>query len=526
MTGFARNKSSGWFGQIALAGLLVLSVPAARGASPDAVVAAIPAPPAVQTVITDGLDSDGSVRLSVNRTRLIVLASKLRNADKDGAAITEGSADIATVQPMSANSVLVTAKKLGSTNLILEDDLGHRQQAEIIVEADLDGIRQQLKGLSPQANIEADDVNGTIVLRGHIPSLKLADEAVQIATAYAGKPDKVANLLEISGGQQVMLQVKVAEVSKSALSQLGINIGYTDGRTFVGSNINTINPFATSGGNLFTQTLTSIAPGANVQFFGNILAQRSAFDYFVNCLQQNQLMRTLSEPDLTALSGEQANFQVGGQIPIPVPQQGGSGTTGSVITVQYQNYGVLLHFTPVVLGDGRIRLKIDPEISDLDYAHGVSIGGFVIPGFITRTVDTTVELADGQTFTLAGLLSNQVTATSNATPVLGDLPIIGSLFRSVSYQRNQTELVVMVTPRLVEPLNPDQVLAGPGEHWRYPSQADLFLWRDLGGEAGEKAATALNPPAPGASVKTAGPPPQYHGEYGFTPTADTKVLEQ
>jgi Flp pilus assembly secretin CpaC len=118
----------------------------------------------------------------------------------------------------------------------------------------------------------------------------------------------------------------------------------------------------------------------------------------------------------------------------------------------------LLHFTPVVLGDGRIRLKIDPEVSDLDYSHGVSIAGFTIPGFTTRTVDTTVELADGQTFTIAGLLSDQVTATSNTTPGLGDMPILGALFRSVQYQRNQTELVVMVTPRLVEGINPDQVL--------------------------------------------------------------------
>lgn len=522
MTGFVRFNS--FPSRFALAALLVLLVPAARGAAPDG-SAPVGAVPAVQSVITDGLDADGSVRLSVNRTRLIVTAARLRNADKDGAAITQGSTDIATVQPISANTVLITAKKLGSTNLILEDELGHRQQAEIIVEADLEGVRQQMKGLSPLASIQVDDDNGTMVLRGRVPSLKMADEAVQIATAFAGKADKVANLLEVSGGQQVMLQVKVAEVSKSALSQLGINFGYTDGKTFIGNNINSINPFGVTGANLFTNSLAAVTPGANIELFGNILAQRSAFDYFVNALQQNQLMRTLSEPNLTTLSGEPANFQVGGQIPIPVPQQGGSGSSGTVITIQYQNYGVLLHFTPVVLGDGRIRLKIDPEISDLDYAHGVSIGGFVIPGFITRTVDTTVELGDGQTFTLAGLLSDQVTATNNSTPLLGDIPILGSLFRSVSYQRNQTELVVMVTPRLVEPLNPDQVLSGPGEHWRFPSQADLFLWRDLGGEAVDKSASA-NAPTGGKNEKTAGPPPQFHGQYGFTPTADTKVLEQ
>jgi pilus assembly protein CpaC len=332
----------------------------------------------------------------------------------------------------------------------------------------------------------------------------------------------VANLLEVSGGQQVMLEVKFAEVSKSALSQLGVNFGYTDGKTFMGNNIDQINPFSVSGSDLFTNALASAAPGNNIQLFGNIRFAKSAFDYFVNCLRQNQLMRTLAEPNLTTTSGEQASFQVGGQIPIPVPQQGGSGTSGSVITIQYVNYGVLLHFTPVVLGDGRIRLKIDPEVSDLDYANGVSIGGFVVPGFTTRTVDTTVELADGQTFAIAGLLNNQVTATTNVTPGLGDIPVLGELFNSVSYQRNQTELVVMVTPHVVDALNPDQVTALPGEHWRYPSEADLFIWRDLGGEIPEKTGAI---PTSVPADKTMGPPPQFQGRYGFTPTADTNVVE-
>jgi pilus assembly protein CpaC len=164
-------------------------------------------------------------------------------------------------------------------------------------------------------------------------------------------------------------------------------------------------------------------------------------------------------------------------------------------------------------------LKIDPEVSDLDYAHGVSLDGFVIPGFTTRTVDTTVELADGQTFTIAGLLNNQVTATTNTTPGIGDIPILGALFRSINYQRSQTELVVMVTPRLVEGINPEQVVAGPGEHWRYPTEADMFLNRDMGG-------VATGPVGASAPAKVAGPPPQFHGSYGFMPTADTFVLER
>jgi pilus assembly protein CpaC len=476
-------------------------------------------PPAAGIVVIEGLDPDGSLTIPVNRSRVLVTAAPLKDAGHDGAAIMEGSPDIATVSPLSQTSILITAKKPGSTNLIIEDETGRRQLIELVVEADLQALRDQLKTLNPAADIEAGEVNGTIFLRGRVPTLQVADQAVQITAAYAGNAAKVTNLLEVSGGQQVMLEVKFAEVSKSVSTNLGVNFGYTDGKTFVGNNTAQINPFTLSSGDLFGQAINSSVPGSAISYFGDIKFANSAFDYFIQCLRQNQLMRTLAEPNLTVISGEQANFQVGGQIPIPVPQQssGGSGG-GSVITIQYENYGVLLHFTPVVLGDGRIRLKIDPEVSDLDYAHGVSIAGFTIPGFTTRTVDTTVELADGQTFTIAGLLNNQVTATANITPGLGDLPILGSLFRSVQYQRNQTELVVMVTPRLVEGINPDQVVSAPGEHWRYPTEADLFLNRDLGGEEVAKSAEAA-----GAPVKVAGPPPEFHGSYGFMPTADTFV---
>jgi pilus assembly protein CpaC len=524
---------------LALAALILGAVPAiaagqSNGAAADQEIAAnqaislgaaatqpsTDASPAVgglldSPVVTDGLDPDGKVHLSINHSRTVVTAARLRNADHDGAAVIAGSADVITIDAMSPNSILITAKKAGTTNIVLEDELGRRQAIDVLVDSDLGALKAQLIELNPQATIDVTDDNGSMFLTGHVPSLKIAEQATQIASAWAGA-GKVVNLLEISGGQQVMLQVKFAEVSKTVQTQLGVNFGYSDGKTFFGNNIGQVNPFVLSGANIESNALNAVSPGGAVQFFGDASFGRSAMAYFVNCLRTNQLMRTLAEPNLTTVSGEQASFQVGGEIPIPVPQQGGGGgASSSVVTIQYENYGVILHFTPVVLGDGRIRLKIDPEVSDLDYAHGVTIGGFVIPGFTTRTVDTTVELADGQTFTIAGLLNDQVTSTANTTPVLGDLPVLGSLFRSVEYQRNQTELVVMVTPRLVEGLNPSQVTAGPGEHWRYPSEADLFLMRDLGGEA----------TAPPAAPQAAGPPPQFRGQYGFAPTPNTFAVE-
>jgi pilus assembly protein CpaC len=489
--------------------------PSKSAAQPPPDSASAPAGP----VIVEGLDPDGRLRLAVGRSRALICATRLRSAEHDGAAIAQGTADVASAIPVTPNSIMVTARKAGSTNLIIEDDLGRRQLVEVIVGVDLYVLQEQLKSLSPDASIDATDDNGSLVLRGHVPSLKIADQAAQIAGAYYS--GKVVNLLEVSGGQQVMLQVKFAEVSRSVATNLGVNFGETDGKTYFANNVGNINPFSLSSASLFAaDPLSAAGPGSAVQLFGNAAFGRSAFDYFISCLRTNQLMRTLAEPDLTAISGEQASFQVGGQIPIPVPQQSaGGGTGGAVITIQYENYGILLHFTPVVLGDGRIRLKIDPEVSDLDYAHGVTIGGFVVPGFTTRTVDTTVELADGQTFSIAGLLNNQVSATTNSIPGLGDLPVLGALFRSVQYQRNQTELVVMVTPRLVEAVNPDQVPTAPGENWRYPNEADLFIARDLGGPLPD----GVTPPPP---VKAAGPPPRFQGSYGFAPTDDTLVVER
>ena len=460
-----------------------------------------------------GLDADGRLTLDVNRSRVLTLANRLRSADREGAALTEGSADIASINIVSPTSIIVTGRKPGSTNLIIEDELGRRQVIDVLVEGDLGTLREQLKSLDSAAAIDVSCDNVTLVLRGQAPNLNIADEAAQIATAYVPSGGRLVNLIEVGGGQQVMLEVKFAEVSKTVETELGVNFGYTDGTTFVGSNIGAAAFGLNSADLLAADPLTAAIPAANT-ILGNIRFNTSAFDYFVNCLRQDNLVRTLAEPTLIALSGETASFQAGGEIPIPVPQSGSGSSASPVITIQYQPYGVLLHFTPVVLGDGRIRLKIDPEVSALDKTNSVESSGFNIPALTTRSVDTTVELSDGQTFTIAGLLDDQVSGTNSEIPGLGDLPILGALFRSESYQRNQTELVVMVTPRLVEGVNPDKVGLAPGEHWRYPTEADLFFFRDLGGELPGKVETTATAPAP-----------QFRGQYGFVPTDDTEVLE-
>ena len=215
---------------------------------------------------------------------------------------------------------------------------------------------------------------------------------------------------------------------------------------------------------------------------------------------------------MVVISGQEANFVAGGEFPIPISQGGGTSGGGTAITVEYRTYGVKLRFTPVVLGDGKIRLKVAPEVSDLDFTTAVKFGGFVIPGLSQRRLETVVEMREGQTLALAGLLNNNVTANKDVTPLLGDLPYIGALFRSVRYQRKETELVVIVTPRLVEAVNPAQVPALPGERWRHPTEGDLFWKRDIGGPAGDEKRAAR--------AGKRGEAPRFKGEYGYVAVED------
>jgi pilus assembly protein CpaC len=238
------------------------------------------------------------------------------------------------------------------------------------------------------------------------------------------------------------------------------------------------------------------------------------FEYFIQALRQNNLMRLLAEPNLVAISGQEASFLAGGEFPIPVTQ-GGGGSGGVAVTIEYREFGVRLKFVPVVLGDGRIRLRVAPEVSDLDFTTAVRFNGFVVPGLNSRKLDTTVELQDGQTFAIGGLLNNAMTSSKDVTPGLGDLPVLGVLFRSVRYQRKETELVVLVTPRLVSGMNPGQVPTLPGEHWRDPNELDLFLNRDIGGEMPDSRRAATTQPI--AADSDAADAPRYRGSYGFTP---------
>lgn len=453
-------------------------------------------------LIQDGLSDDGQLRLTVNKSVVVTTRAAYKQ-------VSIGQPDIADVNMIGPNNILVTAKSAGTTQLIVWDDDNRSQVVDVVVEFDLRSLHDMLRTMFPDARIEAAAVGNAIALRGQVPNLEVAEQAVAVASPHG---ERVLNFLEISGGQQVMLQVRFAEVSRSATNALGVNFGFSDGVGFGASNIGQVNPFGVEAG---------LVPGdvnPAVTLFGRARIGETTIDFFINALRQNNLLRILAEPNLIAMSGQEANFLAGGEFPVPVTQGGASGAGGTAITVEYREFGVRLKMVPVVLGDGRIRLKVAPEVSDLDFTTAVRFGGFVIPGLTSRKLETTVELGEGQTFAIAGLLNNSVTSTKDVTPVLGDLPLLGPLFRSVRYQRKETELVVLVTPHLVGAMNPDQVPTLPGEHWRDPTEWDLFLNQDMGGEVPAGGNPTTRPSSAADTPPESRIASTYRGQYGFVPT--------
>jgi pilus assembly protein CpaC len=475
-------------GAALLAALSMCLVPRARAAAPPT------GPAGKGPIVTAGLDEKtGTLRVLVNKSVTLTTVRPYKR-------LNIGEPEIAEVNAIATNKILVTAKKAGATQLIIWDEDDNSQTIDVLVQANLLQLRDLYSRILPSAKIDVIDNEGVIALVGQVPNLTVAEQAQQLASGYGSK---VLNMLEIAGGQQVLLQIRFAEVSKAATTALGVNLAYNDGSSFGASNIGQVSPFSVNE----APTPSGLIPTAQVTpavtLFGVGQLGSTALAGFITALRENSLLRVLAEPNLVAISGQEADFLAGGDFPIPVVQ--GGNDQGTSITVEFREFGVKLNFLPVVLGDGRIRLKLAPEVSDVDFTNAVTAQGFRIPGRRTRRLATTVELQDGQTFAVGGLLDNRVAANKSVTPLLGDLPVIGTLFRSVRYQRNETELVVLVTPRLVAGMNPGEVPQLPGEDWRHPSEVNLFLNQDLGGARHDD------------REKMQPPPRRFIGNYGLVP---------
>jgi len=388
---------------------------------------------------------------------------------------------VANVEALTPEQVLVQGLSVGTTDLILWGEGEQRSsQQRIVVKLDIEAIRQRLQQIFPTASLQLTDAGEVLVLQG---LLRSADEAEQLNRYLESAKITYVNMTSVAGVQQVELQVRVAEVSRQALRSLGVNWFATGADGFFGQRVGTSGagsivpgmdigvPEGTSAtGSLPFQFLgdTSVTPG--VSLFAGF--PRANLEVFIQALAENQYLRILANPTLVALSGEQADFLAGGEFPIPVVQ---SGAASNAITIQYKEFGVLLSFRPVVLGDGAIRLRAMQEVSQLTDVGAVVVQGFQVPALVTRRAEATLELQSGQSFAMAGLLQRTDNAVTSRVPGLGDLPVLGSLFRSVRYRQEETELVILVTASLVEPLSLANTPPLPGATHTAPDDWELYL---------------------------------------------------
>ncbi len=415
----------------------------------------------------------GTLEVPINKSQVV-------SADRPIAKALVGNAEIADVLPISNRSIYVLGKKTGTTSLSLYD-AGNRVIAimDISVGPDVEGLRDQLKQMIPGNQIDVRLSNGSILLSGLVNDPGAANRAAQLAKAFAG--ENVVNMLSMGASQQVMLEVRFAEVSRNLGEQIGVNHALLsdDLRTIAGTGeigpdigralLNGLTGVGSTEVDVSTLTSQFGVVGRLHRFLGMNLIST------LDVLERRGLSKTLAEPTLIALSGEKASFLAGGEFPVPVVQSSGGGGGGnSAITVEFKPFGVSLGFTPTVLSDKMISMIIEPEVSSIDPSASVAINGIVVPGLQTRRASTTVELRDGESFAIAGLIRTDFQTTVRQMPILGSIPILGALFRSSGFQKGETELLIVVTPRLVSPIRPDQVRL-PTDRIEDPRAMDVLI---------------------------------------------------
>ena len=438
--------------------LLCLSVPAATLTLPAGAQVARPAP--TTTVHA------GTLEVPLNKSEVV-------NADRPIAKAMIGSDEIADILPLTDRSIYVLGKKMGTTSLTLYDARGRVIAVmDVAVGPDVEMLGSQLRDMIPGETIGARISNDSIILTGTVSSPGAAHRAEQLARTFAG--EKVVNLISVGSSQQVMLEVQFAEVNRSTGKQIGLSAfgnsagGSFSGITGAGSNLV---PNSAGGGVFKLDSITGMFGIFRQDFsLGGLSLQG-----ILNALETKGLSRTLAKPTLVALSGEKASFLAGGEFPIPVAQSSGGGLNGQpAITVEFKTFGVSLAFTPTVLSDSTINMIVEPEVSEIDPTASLTLNGITIPGLRTRRVSTTLELRDGESFAIAGLLQHDNKVNISQLPILGSLPIIGALFRSTNYQKGETELLIVVTPHLVAPIKPSQVRL-PTDRVAEPNAAKSFL---------------------------------------------------
>ncbi len=452
---------------IAATMLLSLSLPAMAQdqPAPQAVPGSAPseqAPAQTTTVTSPGSETEvkgaAPLRVLVGKSLLINTTERLKR-------ISVTDSNIADPQVISPTQILVHGRAAGEVSLLIWDELERSRSFDLRVDVDVSAAAEEEKAVFPDEQITVTPSLSAIVLSGHVSTEDVAKRAGQIAEAYS---KNVVNVLTFGpvGAQEVLLEVKFAEVDRTAVVQLGANffapgLGNTTGTLttgqFGGFGISTNSASTTTAGGTTTTATTATPPTVTVNNALNMFLFRSDLNLgvVIQALQQRNLLQILAEPNLIAVNGKEASFLAGGEFPYPVVQPGQGFTA---VTISFREFGVQLKFTPVIMPNGNIHLRVAPSVSQLDFTNALTISGFTIPALSTRKADTEFELRDGQSFVIAGLLDNRLTDIYSKVPGLGDIPILGNFFRSKNQQKSKTELMVLCTVHRISASTQDQTL--------------------------------------------------------------------
>lgn len=451
------------------------------------------APPPVAAENLRVLRGSPTGALAVPMNRAIVVES-----DEPFTEISIANPGIADISSLSDRTIYLLGKEPGRTTMtILGADGRLISNVEVQVTPDIAEFKERLEQILPGEPIEVRTANNGIVLSGTVSSTARLDRALELAERYA--PERVSNLMSVGGTQQVMLQVRFAEMQRSVSKSLASSIAAQG--TALNGNLGTsggTGSLVTSGA--VTNTFGGSTPASNANngaFLFGFNAGGLEVGILLEALESRGVVRTLAEPNLTALSGQEAKFLAGGEYPVPVAQDGGQ------ISVEFKPFGVELNFTPRVVDGDIINLELLAAVSSIDPSNGFTANGFTVNAFRRRETSTTVEMRDGESFAIAGLLSDDFTDLNGQVPWLGDVPVLGALFRSVEYSRKQTELVIIVTPHLVTPTR-GQTLALPTDRVQPPTERDLFLFGRV---------AASNAPKAGGAGEVARQ--DFSGSYGY-----------
>ncbi len=416
----------------------------------------------LRVIISGGLAVLGGSLIraqSAEELRMTVGKSVVIDYPSDIQQISTSNPDILDASPVTTREILVHGKGLGSATMVVWSKTGQRTFYNVNVDLNLDPLQRFLKQSFPNEEIQAYTSRDSISLSGRVSSKEVADRAMAMATPFA---KTVVSNLQVAAGpveKQILLRVKFAELDRTKELQYGVNLFGIAGQTMVGAttgaspllgSLTATGGVATTGtvaGNSGTGTL-SIPSALNIFAFNPKLNLGA----FIQALQSQSILQILAEPNLVTTNGKEAQFLVGGQFPVPVLQ---GGANSGAVTVQFKDFGIRLSFTPLVTSNGTLKIHLNQEVSELDKADGVTISGFTIPALTTRRAETEVELGPGQSFVIAGLVDNEETDTFAKIPILGSLPIFGALFRTRDEKKSRTDLVVLVTPEITEPLGPN-----------------------------------------------------------------------